>query len=101
MATFRNFKNQSHHFMAVFSNLSNQGVASHSKKKTVYFRLRSSALARNTTHDRKNSMDKRRVKIISRVLDAVNLNFPEAAQFIEDCLEQGCSKENISVDEVA
>ena len=46
-------------------------------------------------------MDKRRVKIISRVLDAVNLNFPEAAQFIEDCLEQGCSKENISVDEVA
>ena len=46
-------------------------------------------------------MDKRRVKIISRVLDAVKLNFPEAAQLIEDCLEQGCSKENISVDEVA
>ena len=41
--------------------------------------MRSSALARNTTHDRKNSMDKRRVKIISRVLNAVNLNFPEAA----------------------
>ena len=45
-------------------------------------------------------MDKRRVKIISRVLDAVKLNFPETTQFIQDCLEQKCSKENISVDEV-
>ena len=46
-------------------------------------------------------MDKqRRVKIISRVLDAVKLNFPETTQFIEDCLEQKCSNENISVDEV-
>ena len=38
--------------------------------------------------------------IISRVLDAVKLNFPETTQFIQDCLEQKCSKENISVDEV-
>ena len=45
-------------------------------------------------------MDKRRVKLISRVLDAVKLNFPGTTQFIEDCLEQECSKENISVDEV-
>ena len=45
-------------------------------------------------------MDKRRVKIISRVLDAVKLNFPETTQFIQDCLEQKRSKENISVDEV-
>ena len=45
-------------------------------------------------------MDKRRVKIISRVLDAVKLNLPETTQFIEDWLEQECSKENISVDEV-
>ena len=45
MTTFRNFKNQSHFFMTIFSNLSNQGVASHSKIKTLgYFRLRSSAL---------------------------------------------------------
>ena len=54
MTTFRNFKNQSHHFMTIFSNLSNQGVTSHSKIKTLrYFRLRSSALARNATHDMK------------------------------------------------
>ena len=45
-------------------------------------------------------MDKRRVKIISRVLDAVKLNFPETTQFIQDCLEQKCSNENTSVDEV-
>ena len=37
-------------------------------------------------------MDKWRVKIISRVLDAVKLNFPATIQFIEDCLEQDCSK---------
>ena len=45
-------------------------------------------------------MYKRRVKIISRVLNAIKLNFPETTQFIEDCLEQECSKEIISVDEV-
>ena len=45
-------------------------------------------------------MDKRRVKIISRVLDAIKLNIPETTQFIEDCLEQEYSKENKSVDEV-
>ena len=38
--------------------------------------------------------------IISRVLDAVKLNFPETTQFVEDCLEQECSMENTSVDEV-
>ena len=38
-------------------------------------------------------MDKQRVKIISRVFDAVKLNLP-------DCLKQECLKENISVDEV-
>ena len=38
--------------------------------------------------------------IISRVLNAVKLNFPETTQFVEDCLEQECSMENTSVDEV-
>ena len=45
-------------------------------------------------------MDKRKVKITSRVLDAVTLNLPDTIQFIEDYPEQECSKENISVDEV-
>ena len=45
-------------------------------------------------------MDKQKVEIIIRVLDAAKLNSPETTQFVEDCLEQECSKENISVDEV-
>ena len=51
-------------------------------------------------HNHTKAMGKRRVKIISRVLDAVKLNFLETTQFIEDCLEHVCSKKNISVDEV-
>ena len=43
-------------------------------------------------------MDKRRVKIISRVLEKVKLHFPETMQFIEDCLEQKCSR--VTVEEV-
>ena len=54
MTIFKNFKNQSHRFMTIFSNFINQGLTSRSKIKTLrYFRLRSSALARNATHDRK------------------------------------------------
>ena len=45
-------------------------------------------------------MDKRRLKIISRVLDAVKLNFPDIIQFIEDCMEQEYSRENIAMKEV-
>ena len=44
-------------------------------------------------------MDKRKLKIISRVLDAVKLNFPDTTEFIEDCLEQECLRENITVEE--
>ena len=45
-------------------------------------------------------MDKRRVQIISRVLEEVKLHFPETIQFIENCLEQEHSKENVTVEEV-
>ena len=45
-------------------------------------------------------MDKRILKIISRVLEEVKLNSPETIQFIEDCLEQECLKGNISVEDV-
>ena len=70
--------------MTIFSNFINQSVTSHSKiKKLKYFRLTSSALARNTTH---KEMDKRRLKIISRVLEEIKLNFPETIQITEDCL---------------
>ena len=45
-------------------------------------------------------MDKSRLKIISRVLDAVKLNFPDPTEFIGDCPEQECLRENITVEEV-
>ena len=45
-------------------------------------------------------MDKRILKIIWRVLEEVKSNFLETTQFIEDCLEQECLKENISVDKI-
>ena len=35
-----------------------------------------------------------------KVLDEVKTEFPEAAGFIDDCLEQECSKENITVEKV-
>ena len=79
-----NFENQLHRFMTIFSNFINQSVTNHNKiKKLRYFRLTSSALARNTTH---KAMDKGRLKIISRVLEEIKLNFPETIQFTEDCL---------------
>ena len=45
-------------------------------------------------------MDKRRVIIISRVLEEVKPHFPETIEFIEDCLEQECSKDNIAVEAI-
>ena len=35
-----------------------------------------------------------------KVLEEVKEHFPDPKEFIEDCVEQECSKENISVDEV-
>ena len=45
-------------------------------------------------------MDKRRIKITLKVLDEVKVQFPETKQFIEECIEQECLKENISAEEV-
>ena len=45
-------------------------------------------------------MDIRRLKIALKVLDEVKVQFPETKQFIEECIEQECLKENISAEEV-
>ena len=45
-------------------------------------------------------MDKKRIKIAMKVLDKAKEHFPETKEFIQDCIVQECSKENISVDEV-
>ena len=43
-------------------------------------------------------MDKRRLRVVLKVLDAVNTQIPEAKQLIEDLIEEKCQKEKISVD---
>ena len=45
-------------------------------------------------------MDKRRIKIATKVLDEVKAEFPETAEFIDDLLEEECLKENVTVEEV-
>ena len=45
-------------------------------------------------------MDKRKLRIILKVLDEVKVQFPETKQFIEEGLDQECLKENISAKEV-
>ena len=45
-------------------------------------------------------MDKKRLRVVLTVLEAVKTQFPETKQFIEDSIEQQCLKEKISADEV-
>ena len=45
-------------------------------------------------------MDKKRLKINLKVLNDVKEEYPATKKYIEDRLEEECSKENISVDEV-
>ena len=43
-------------------------------------------------------MDKGRLRVALKVLDEVRVRFADTQQFIADCIEQECLKENISVD---
>ena len=45
-------------------------------------------------------MDECRIKIPTKVLYEVKTEFPQAAEFIDDLLQQECLKKNISVEEV-
>ena len=45
-------------------------------------------------------MDKKRLKITLKVLKDVKQEYPSTKKYIEDRLEEECSKENISVDKV-
>ena len=45
-------------------------------------------------------MDKRKIKIAMKVLDEIKERFPETKDFIKECIEEECSKENITVEEV-
>ena len=45
-------------------------------------------------------MDKKRLRIRLKVLEAVKERFPDSKNFIDDMMEEQCQKENISVEEV-
>ena len=45
-------------------------------------------------------MDKERLKISLKLLEAVKEHFPDTKKFIEDMKDEQCQKEKISVEEV-
>ena len=45
-------------------------------------------------------MDKKRLRLALRILEAVKTKFPETKQFIDNTMEDECQKEKISADEV-
>ena len=45
-------------------------------------------------------MDKKRLRINLKVLEAVKENFPDTKHFIDEMIEEQCQKEKISVEEV-
>ena len=46
------------------------------------------------------TMDKKRLRVALKVLDAVKTKFPETKQFIDNTMEDESQKEKISADEV-
>ena len=47
-----------------------------------------------------HTMDRKRLKITLKILNDVKQEYPGIKKYIEDRLEEECSKENTSVDEV-
>ena len=45
-------------------------------------------------------MDKKRLRVVLTVLEAVKTQYPDTKQFIEDLIDKECQKEKISVEEV-
>ena len=61
--------------------------------------MKSRALEKIKKHT-SNTMNKRKLRVVLTVLEAVKTQFPETKQFIEDSIEQECQKEKITADEV-
>ena len=45
-------------------------------------------------------MDKKRLRISLKVLEAMKENFPDTKNFVDNMMEEQCQKEKISVEEV-
>ena len=65
-----------------------------------YFSRHSALYLKIKEHARAIKMDKKRVKIVLAVLNAVRSTFPETNEFIDSTLTEECEKERITVDEV-
>ena len=62
--------------------------------------MRSSALESKSINSFVTKMDKRRLRVAFRVLEAMKEQSPDTKQFIEDLIDEECQKETISVKEV-
>ena len=60
-----------------------------------YFGVRSSALESKSKNNTHNKMDKKRLRVALKVLDAVKTQFPDTKQYIEDLIDEECLKKNI------
>ena len=65
-----------------------------------YFSRHSALYLKIKEHVRVIKMDKKRVKIVLAVLNAVRSTFPETNEFIDSTLKEECEKERITADEV-
>ena len=61
--------------------------------------MKSSALEKIKKHTR-NTMDKKQLRVVLTILEAVKTQYTDTKQFIEDLLDEECQKEKISADEV-
>ena len=57
-------------------------------------------LSKNKEHKRAVKMEKKRLKIVLAVLNALRSRFTETNEFIDNTLKEECEKESITVDEV-
>ena len=65
-----------------------------------YFSRHSALYLKIKEHARVIKMDKKRVKIVLAVLNAVRSTFPETNEFIDSTLKEECEREKITADEV-
>ena len=65
-----------------------------------YFSRHSALYLKIKEHARVIKMDKKRVKIVLAVLNAVRSTFPETNEFIDSALKGECGKEQMTADEV-
>ena len=63
-----------------------------SRHSALYLKVREQA--------RVIKMDKKRVKIVLAVLNAVRSTFPEKNEFVDSTLKEECEKEKMTADEV-